>query len=164
MTDLDPIAKRTTQQAPLPARRPMIESAGLTSSGGMGPQSLPALPPVQQSGRVRFALILQTPEDTQVVLLREVIETVGRSSDNTIRIYDRFLSRHHAHLVRVPDPEAENQHTYRLFDGGREDRSRSRNGVFVNDQEAVSYVLQPGDLIHFGPNVRAVFYPLLFPS
>ncbi len=126
----------------------------------MGVNEAPSLLDPALTGAAQYALVIQTPESTQVVILREVVETVGRSADNTIRIHDKFLSRHHAHLVRVPNPEFEGRHTYRLFDGGREDRTRSRNGVFVNDNEAHSYVLQPGDQIHFGPNVRAIFYPL----
>jgi hypothetical protein len=165
MSELDPRTTQskfstTTQQAPLPERRPIIESAGLTSSGGMGVNEMSNILDPHLAGAAQYALILQTPESTQVVILRDVIETVGRTGDNTIRIHDRFLSRHHAHLVRVPNPEAEGRHTYRLFDGGRDDRTHSRNGVFVNDNEAHSYVLQPGDQIHFGPNVRAIFYPL----
>jgi pSer/pThr/pTyr-binding forkhead associated (FHA) protein len=50
-----------------------------------------------------------------------------------------------------------------LFDGGREDNTPSRNGVFVNGQRVKEHILKPGDVIHFGPGIRATFYPVIRP-
>jgi pSer/pThr/pTyr-binding forkhead associated (FHA) protein len=95
----------------------------------------------------------------RTVDLSDVVETIGRSSDNSIQIQDRFLSRYHAHLVRVPDPQTDS-YTYCVFDGGREVRTPSKNGVYVNGMQVRSHLLKPGDVVFLGPSVRLFFYPL----
>lgn len=119
----------------------------------------------QSVGRVmigkeaRFLLIIQHQEGMRTVDLNDVVETLGRSSDNSIQIQDRFLSRHHAHLVRVPDPQTDS-YTYCVFDGGREIRTPSKNGVYVNGMQVRSHLLRAGDVVFLGPSVRLFFYPL----
>lgn len=114
------------------------------------------LPGAEDVG-VQFFLIVEKEQEIQTYPLENVIHTIGRSADNSIRIQDRFLSRHHAYLVRVP---LGNSYTYSLFDGDREQSLPSRNGVFVNNQRISSYSLHMDDVIYFGPNVRARLYAM----
>lgn len=136
-------ASTTIQATPLPFRADSLNgSAGdLPSHGGS-----------EEIG-VQFVLIVEMEQEIQIYPLNTVIYTIGRSVDNSIHIQDRFLSRHHAYLVRVPLGEG---YTYSLFDGDREQSLPSRNGVFVNDQRIKSHSLRTGDVIYFGPNVRAI--------
>ncbi len=120
---------------------------------------LPAFLAADVNRLIRFVLIMQTQEGSRFIDLQEVVETIGRSIDNSIHIPDRYLSRHHAYLVRVPDPITDS-YTYCLFDGDRNAHSLSANGVFVNSTQVRSHLLQTGDEIYFGPNVRAIFRPI----
>lgn len=133
----------TIQATPLPFR-----------SGGAGTEVAPTPASLgEEETGVRFILIVEKELEIQAYPLKKVIHTIGRSADNSIRIQDRYLSRHHAYLVRVPSGS---HYTYSLFDGDRERSLPSRNGVFVNDRRIKSHSLSTGDVIYFGPNVRAM--------
>ncbi len=74
---------------------------------------------------------------TVVNLSREQY-TIGRAEDNSIRLTERNISRHHARLTRSGD-------TWSLTDVG------SYNGVYVNGVRAgEAQPLAPGDLIQLG--------------
>lgn len=71
--------------------------------------------------------------------------TIGRSTDCTISIPVRWISRTHAILRRK-------QGQFYLEDAG------SKNGVFVNGQRVVnSYPLNDGDIIQLAPGLELIY-------
>lgn len=110
---------------------------------------------------IRYVLLIQEPRGSRAVLLENHLHTVGRRPSNSICIPNAFVSRNHAYLVRVSCPESQLGYTYALYDGDIEHQFRpSANGVFVNGQRIKEHVLAPGDVIHFGPAIQAIFYPV----
>ncbi|MGK7912827.1 MAG: FHA domain-containing protein [Synechococcus sp.] len=83
--------------------------------------------------------------------------SIGRSSTNAIAIPNRFVSRRHAYLIRVPVPDHPGMFTYCLVDGNRKG-GNSTNGVLVNGQRVGTHYLASGDVIHFGPEVSGYFF------
>lgn len=75
---------------------------------------------------------------------------VGRAQDCEIRIGHPQISRIQATFER------QGRHEYRISDGDAQGSS-SRNGTYVNGKPATADLLQDGDVICFGPNVRATF-------
>ena len=80
--------------------------------------------------------------------------TLGRDRANTIPLPNRFVSRRHAYLLKVPT--ASSGHTYCLVDGNRKGGA-STNGIMVNGERIATHYLQTGDIIYFGPEVRCYF-------
>jgi pSer/pThr/pTyr-binding forkhead associated (FHA) protein len=62
---------------------------------------------------------------------------IGRELDNTLRLHDPSVSRHHAVLKRVPEG-------YLIQD------KNSSNGVYVNDEKVEETALKDGDQITLG--------------
>lgn len=109
---------------------------------------------------VKYVLLIQEPRGTRAVLLENHLCTVGRRQSNTICIANNFVSRNHAYLVRVALPNQQG-YTYTLYDGDIDNQFKpSANGVFVNGRRIKEHTLSPGDVIHFGPAVQAVFHPI----
>ncbi len=107
-----------------------------------------------QSGPPRLILILEDQRGQRGVVLDKIYYSVGRAANNHIRLYDPFVSRRHALIIRVPE---ENQagYSYVIFDGSPGSR-QSTNGLFVNGKRVASHRLQLFDKIGFGPRVTAV--------
>ncbi len=99
-------------------------------------------------------LIVEDSRGRRTFVLTESVCTLGRSRENTIQIVGEFVSRRHAYLRRV---EGGDSPTYEIVDGETGGNTPSTNGVFVNKQRVMSCRLASGDLIHFGPQVRATF-------
>ena len=102
----------------------------------------------------QLVLVIEDQIGKRAILLDNIYYSIGRAPSNHIRLFDSFVSREHALLIRIPDEEGEG-YTYRVFDGNS-GAKRSTNGVFVNDQPIQSYSLKPNDRIGFGPQVRAM--------
>lgn len=148
-----------TQELPLPFRKPKSEpdSSLRPSQSPPDDHQDPTSDDLAPTAPERFVLVIQQNNQTRVLELQQVIYTIGRAAKNSIPIQDRFLSRYHAYLVRVPIPE-DDTYTYCVFDGDREGQQLSKNGVFVNDQRIdYSHTLIPGDVISLGPDVRITF-------
>ncbi len=75
---------------------------------------------------------------------------VGRSQDCEIRISHPQISRIHAVF------EQQGKGEYRIQDGDAQGQP-SRNGTFVNGKPATGALLQDGDVISLGPNVKATY-------
>jgi hypothetical protein len=104
-----------------------------------------------------FTLSICHPVRPCSYILRESIYTLGRDPSNAIQIVNRFVSRRHAYLVRVPTKSNRTGFTYCLIDGNRKGQS-STNGVFVNGTRVATHYLRSGDVIYFGPEIRAYFF------
>ena len=113
--------------------------------------------PEQPVSHPEFTLSICHPVRPCSYILRESIYTVGRDPSNAIQIVNRFVSRHHAYLVRVPTKSNRTGFTYCLIDGNRKGQS-STNGVFVNGTRVATHYLRSGDVIYFGPEIRAYFF------
>lgn len=115
------------------------------------------LKPLQQP---EFTLALYHPSRPCSYILRGDAYAIGRDQTNAIRINNRFVSRRHAYLVRVPNQSARQRFTYCLIDGNRKGQT-STNGVFVNGRRVATHYLQSGDVIHFGPEIKAYFFEIV---
>ncbi len=121
--------------------------------------TLPPLFEIPESARMypEFALAIHDKHMPRSYILRDNIYTIGRDSINSIQIPNRYVSRRHAYLIRVPKRDGSSGFTYCLVDGNRKGKT-SRNGVFVNGQQANTYYLKTGDLINLGPEIKAYFF------
>lgn len=90
----------------------------------------------------------------QDFVLEEAFYSLGRDRECSIRIYSRFVSRHHA-ILRLY--EQKNNQYYQIEDGDGNGKM-SANGLLINDQKQKKHILKDGDKIVFGPEVFAVYY------
>jgi hypothetical protein len=116
--------------------------------------------PEQPLSYPEFTLCLCHPVRPCSYILRGDIYTIGRDPSNTIQIVNQFVSRRHAYLVRVPTRSSRTGFTYCLIDGDRQGHS-STNGVFVNGSRVATHYLRSGDVIYFGPEIRAYFFEVV---
>lgn len=81
--------------------------------------------------------------------------TIGRESDNTVRLHSDFVSRYHAVLLKVN--HSNRPDTYRIIDGSTSGKI-SKNGIVLNALRKVSsYELQDGDIVTFAPEVHILY-------
>ena len=74
----------------------------------------------------------------QAMRLQKRLVTVGRQRENDIVIDDRHISNYHAQIEYL-------DHKFHVRDLG------SANGTYVNKKRVdTTYVLQHGDVVHFG--------------
>lgn len=138
----------------------------VTSPGGEVPPSQPQRlwtgglfddVPSQPKPQPEFTLSIYHVSKPCSYILRGDAYAVGREQTNAIRVVNRFVSRRHAYLVRVPSQTARSGFTYCLIDGTRKGKS-STNGIFVNGVRVATHYLKSGDVIYFGPEVKALFF------
>ncbi|MDX2270953.1 MAG: FHA domain-containing protein [Cyanobacteriota bacterium] len=106
-----------------------------------------------------FSLSIYHPAKPCSYVLRGDAYAVGRDQTNAIRVVNRYVSRRHAYLVRVPNKLSRSGFTYCLIDGNRKGQS-STNGVFVNGTRIATHYLKSGDVIYFGPEIKAYFFEI----
>ncbi|WP_271251648.1 FHA domain-containing protein [Pseudanabaena sp. Chao 1811] len=100
-------------------------------------------------------LVITDNNGTRKMQLTADKYTIGRESDNTVRLHSDFVSRYHAILLKVhysnrPD-------TYRIIDGSTSGKI-SKNGIVLNALRKVSsYELQDGDIVTFAPEVHILY-------
>lgn len=82
-------------------------------------------------------LLLKTPEESREVTFLENEITLGRSSDNTLAVPDKKISRRHAKIEKIGSE-------YKVLDLG------SGNGIRLNGREVSSQALAKGDEIRLG--------------
>ncbi|MFS8857535.1 FHA domain-containing protein [Synechococcus sp. H55.7] len=131
--------------------------SSLSSQGFDLPLDLFDQVPEQPLSHPEFTLSVCHPVRPCSYILRENIYTVGRDPSNAIQIVNRFVSRRHAYLVRVSTQSSRTGFTYCLIDGNRKGQA-SANGVFVNGKRVATHYLKSGDVIYFGPEIRAYFF------
>ncbi len=107
----------------------------------------------------QYTLLISDTRGKRKISLGASRYTIGRQTDNTIQIYSKFVSKHHAALLRIPRSEP-GKYLYRILDGGT-DGKPSVNGVTINRQTKVnSYDLQHGDVITLAPDVELKYLVL----
>lgn len=103
--------------------------------------------------REHHVLVVHTQEALAYILEARVC-SVGRDEKNAIVLNKSYVSRQHAMFLRVPTTHG--GYSYQLIDGNLEG-TPSSNGTFVNGKRCSSSDLETGDLINFGPNLRATY-------
>ncbi|MGK7944800.1 MAG: EAL domain-containing protein [Microcystaceae cyanobacterium] len=102
------------------------------------------------SQEVRHLLVIEDQKSRRIVPLTDSTYAVGRDPNSSIILFDRQVSRHHATLLRVIDPDPKNnQYSYRIIDGNLQGK-RSTNGILINGNYCLSHELKHGDSIRFG--------------
>jgi len=81
--------------------------------------------------------VLHNSEELNVLEIAAGVLTIGRAEDNTIRLNDKTVSKHHARIV-----------TY--FSATHIEDIGSTNGTYVNGKKIHMHVLQPGDILSIG--------------
>jgi diguanylate cyclase (GGDEF)-like protein len=114
---------------------------------------------MNQPAPFRHILIIEDQKARRIVALEEAIYSLGRASSNTIIIYDRVVSRHHATLLQVRTSPRLDSFSYRIIDGDLEG-NRSTNGLIINGVRTTARLLQHGDTIYFGSQSKASYYIL----
>lgn len=136
-----------------------LSAAARSGDLKLGSQTFPPLFDIPESAKIypEFTLAIHDKNLPRSFVLRDNIYTIGRDPINSIQIPNRYVSRRHSYLIRVPKRDGGSGYTYCLVDGNRKGKS-STNGVFVNGHQATTYYLKSGDLINFGPEVKAYFF------
>ncbi|MDG2992362.1 EAL domain-containing protein [Candidatus Synechococcus calcipolaris G9] len=106
--------------------------------------------------RIRHLLVIQDEQGRRTVSLDSGTYSLGRHPSNTIVVHSQMVSRQHAMLLRVLDPESGN-YFFRLIDGDLQGK-RSVNGTTVNGKACTSCILKHRDLIIFAGDVRARYH------
>lgn len=106
--------------------------------------------------RIRHLLVLQDQQGRRTISLDSGTYSLGRHPSNTIMVHSQMVSRQHAMLLRVLDPESGN-YFFRLIDGDLQGK-RSANGTTVNGRACTSCILKHRDLIIFAGDVRARYH------
>ncbi|MEI6328351.1 MAG: FHA domain-containing protein [Pseudanabaena sp. ELA645] len=106
--------------------------------------------------QVSHTLLITDAKGSRKLVLDGLKYTIGRDVNNNIQLYSRFVSRHHAVLLRVP--EEGGKYLYRIIDGDLAGKP-SVNGVIINHYMKIpsSYDLRNGDVIILAPNVELTY-------
>lgn len=108
--------------------------------------------------QIRHLLVIQDKNGRRTIPLEAGTYSIGRHPSNTIVLNSRMVSRQHAVLLRVSDPQTGN-FFFRLLDGDLQGK-RSANGLKVNGKTCHSHILKHRDLIIFGGDVRARYHAI----
>lgn len=101
-----------------------------------------AVPEAVQSEATRILpkprlVTLEGGEPVSTYVLGPTVVTLGRATDNSIRLTEEAVSRHHAEVIPGPDG-------FLLRDQG------SENGTYVNGKRKKEHLLVEGDIIQIG--------------
>lgn len=105
----------------------------------------------------RHVLIVNTG-GRRAYALEAAAYSVGRDSTNAIVLDFDTVSRQHALLLRVPNPNTK-RYEYRIIDGNAEGKA-SANGLYINGDAVKSQTLKNGDSVEFGQHVKAAYLTL----
>lgn len=145
-----------------PTTKPTWCSDGYGESSLLEEELYP--PKAVQESRADYQLPLLVVEDDagqHEIGLENDHYTIGRDPKNDICLKSQFASRYHAVLQRVNHKDG--RYTYTISDGNLAGKP-STNGLMVNGQRQQSCTLKTGDLIVFGPQVRATYQAAIEPT
>jgi diguanylate cyclase (GGDEF)-like protein/PAS domain S-box-containing protein len=106
---------------------------------------------------VRHILVIEDQKSRRIISLKEDNYSIGRDPSCTIVLYDRQVSRHHASLRQVVNPDESDRYFYRIVDGDFQGK-KSTNGITINGKRCFSHDLKHGDLIWFGNKSKASYH------
>ncbi|WP_298614456.1 EAL domain-containing protein [uncultured Thermosynechococcus sp.] len=104
----------------------------------------------------RHLLVIEDRAGRRTIRLEANTYTIGRHPSNSIVLKSPMISRQHAVLLRIVDPNTGN-FLFRLVDGNLEGKP-SVNGITVNGKRCQSCILKHCDVIVFGGEVRARYH------
>ncbi|MFN4066991.1 MAG: EAL domain-containing protein [Thermosynechococcus sp.] len=104
----------------------------------------------------RHLLVIEDRAGRRTIRLEANTYTIGRHPSNSIVLKSPMISRQHAVLLRIVDPNSGN-FLFRLVDGNLEGKP-SVNGTMVNGKRCQSCILKHCDVIVFGGEVRARYH------
>jgi pSer/pThr/pTyr-binding forkhead associated (FHA) protein len=106
----------------------------------------------------RHILIVESPESRRAVVLNSAVFSIGRHPNNSLVLADRMVSRHHATIawLRYTKSSGNFDYAYWVIDGKGKTK-RSRNGVFVNEEQKLLHRLTPGDTISLGQDIQITY-------
>jgi tetratricopeptide (TPR) repeat protein len=99
-------------------------------------------------------LVVEDDSGVRDIALDAPQYTIGRDPRNGICLRSQFVSRYHAVVMRVE--LGDGQYSYRIQDGDPKGNA-STNGIQINGQKQPTWELHHGDVVVFGPKVRATF-------
>jgi tetratricopeptide (TPR) repeat protein len=99
-------------------------------------------------------LVLEDDGGRREIVLDRDRYQLGRDPKCSILLRSKFVSRHHAVLIRINQPDG--SFSYQIVDGDL-DGKPSTNGLLINGQKSRTFDLQAEDMIVFGPRVRAIY-------
>ncbi|MEM9137940.1 MAG: FHA domain-containing protein [Cyanobacteria bacterium P01_F01_bin.42] len=105
----------------------------------------------------RHVLIINTG-NRRAYALEAAAYSIGRDTTNAIVLDFDTVSRQHALLLRVPNPNSK-RYSYRIIDGNT-DGKVSANGIYINGKPVKSQSLNNGDTVEFGQHVKAAYLTL----
>ncbi|MBW4576677.1 MAG: EAL domain-containing protein [Aphanothece sp. CMT-3BRIN-NPC111] len=105
--------------------------------------------------QVRPVLVVEDTKGKRIVNLDKNIYSLGRDYKNSLVIHSPLVSRHHATLLRVPNPE-NNNYLFQIIDGDLQG-NYSTNGLSINGKRCLSHSLKHKDLIVFGAKAQAIY-------
>lgn len=142
-----------------PTTNPSWYGRGYTDATFVGDQdeSEDALPPEDNGLHRPFRprLVIEDDRGQWEVSLEKDLYSIGRDPRNDICLNSQFASRQHATLMQITGIDGGTLH--RIVDGNLQGKP-STNGLIINGQKCHTYDLKPGDVVVFGPQVRATFY------
>ncbi|RMG11976.1 MAG: FHA domain-containing protein, partial [Cyanobacteria bacterium J055] len=104
----------------------------------------------------RHVLVVEDSQGRRAILLEPSTYSIGRDESLSIVLHSRLVSRHHATLFGIQDPETQ-ERAFWIVDGDSQG-DRSKNGLIVNGQKKLSHELGHGDLILFGGGAKASYH------
>ncbi|MEB3336398.1 MAG: tetratricopeptide repeat protein [Leptolyngbyaceae bacterium] len=126
------------------------ETAPLNPTSSPGILSSPVTTPRCQSP----ILVIDAGSTRQEVILTHDLYVIGRDPRSDICLESRFVSRHHATLLRIP--QADNYFGYQILDGNL-NGTRSTNGLLINGHKHLTWNLAHGDVIWVAPDIHITY-------
>jgi pSer/pThr/pTyr-binding forkhead associated (FHA) protein len=112
----------------------------------------------QERQKIRHLLIVKDRRGKRAIPLTMDTYSLGRAGDNTIVLYGASVSRQHALINRLINPNNKLA-PFQIVDGNFQG-TKSTNGLSVNGKKCESHNLQHGDFIEFGNAVKVTYYTL----
>jgi pSer/pThr/pTyr-binding forkhead associated (FHA) protein len=99
-------------------------------------------------------LVIEDDRGRRDMILERDHYQLGRDPKSDICLHSQFASRHHAIIAKIF--QGDGSYTYQITDGDLDGKA-STNGLLINGQRYRTWLLQPEDVIVFGPRVRATY-------
>ncbi len=105
--------------------------------------------------QLRPVLVVEDTKGKKLINLDKNIYSLGRDSKNSIVIHSQLVSRHHATLLRVTNPD-NNAILFQIIDGDLQGNP-STNGLIINGKRCSLKTLNHNDSIVFGSKAQATY-------
>ncbi|GAB4216316.1 MAG: hypothetical protein OHK0012_18350 [Synechococcales cyanobacterium] len=100
-------------------------------------------------------LTIRDPEGQRTLVLENAAYAIGRDPGNGIVLHSPKVSRQHALLLRIPNPQ-QGGYRYQLMDGNAEGQP-SKNGLKIFGKSYRVRILENGDVVEFATGVTLTY-------